>query len=292
MTAPHPAAPPPLAWDAEALWLALEPHLPGLSVEVLAETGSTNTTLLERIRRGDATPCLLVAETQTQGRGRLGRQWVSQRGASLTFSLALPIAAADWSGLSLAVGLALADALDPPIDGAPPRIGLKWPNDLMLLSAGEPTRKLGGILIESMPCAGQRVAVIGMGLNITAVADDATHAAWTQGRAHLQQLLPALDAPAALHRVAGPLVGMLQAFEHHGFAPLRERFAARDVLMGQWLTTTLNTLPQGRADGVDPDGALCLLADGQRHRLTSGEVSVRAVAQGPLGQAPQEITTC
>lgn len=263
------------AWDAEALWQALEPRLLGLTVEVLAETGSTNSTLLERIRQGDTAPCLLVAETQTQGRGRLGRQWRSEPGASLTFSLSLPIRAADWSGLSLAVGLALAEALDPLSPGQAPHIGLKWPNDLMLMMPGEQTFKLGGILIESLPAGGQRMAVIGVGLNIAPSSSD--FAGWSQGRAQLQALHPGIDAPATLQRVAAPLLAMLQAFDEGGFAPLRARFAARDVLAGRAVTTTLAEVPAGRADGIDDDGALVLNVNGRRVRLTSGEVSVRAV---------------
>jgi BirA family biotin operon repressor/biotin-[acetyl-CoA-carboxylase] ligase len=68
---------------------------PGLKLEVVAEIGSTNTALVEQARTdapGPAVPRLLVAEQQTQGRGRQGRAWQSARGASLTFSLALPLA--------------------------------------------------------------------------------------------------------------------------------------------------------------------------------------------------------
>ena len=61
----------PLRWDPETLWERLQPLAPGLSVEVVPEIGSTNTALLERVRAGDTAPALLVAETQTAGRGRL-----------------------------------------------------------------------------------------------------------------------------------------------------------------------------------------------------------------------------
>ena len=71
-------------------------------------------------RAGDTQPCLLVAEHQTLGRGRQGRSWLAHAGASLTFSLGLPLAPRDWSGLSLAVGVALADALEAPEPGAQP----------------------------------------------------------------------------------------------------------------------------------------------------------------------------
>lgn len=258
-----------LLWDAETLWLALEPHARGLSIEVLPQTGSTNTALLERARAGDTAPCLLVAERQSAGRGRLGRQWDSAPGRSLTFSLACPLAPADWSGLSLAVGLALAEALHP-------RIGIKWPNDLWL--RGE-DRKLGGILIETLlpigAAPGLRQVVVGVGLNIApleAAELDAT-AAYGSGYACLQELEPAFDAPAALHRVALPLWQALQDFERDGLAPLLGRSAQRDVLAGRPVQAGAR---QGVACGIAADGALLLRdATGHVHSVHSGEVSAR-----------------
>lgn len=103
---------PTLDWQAAPLQAALRELLPGLVVQVVAEDTSTNATLLARSRgeEPDRQPCLLVAEHQTAGRGRMGRAWLASRGDSLTFSLALPYAPAGWSGLSLAVGVALAAA--------------------------------------------------------------------------------------------------------------------------------------------------------------------------------------
>ena len=271
-------APAHLQWGAEALWHALQPLLPGVAVEVLARTESTNTLLLERSRAavgrraGDAQPCLLVAEEQTRGRGRLGRDWRSSAGASLTFSLALPLAAHDWSGLSLAVGVALADALDPPADGAPPRIGLKWPNDLWLLDTPGRGRKLGGILIETLALGDRRIAVVGVGLNV--LPQQVPAAALTHGYACLQELDAAAAAPQALARVAVPLVRALLRFAAEGFAPFAADFRRRDLLLGQSVTTTAPGVPAGVADGVDEDGALRVRAAGV-HRVVAGEVSVR-----------------
>jgi len=308
MSTPH-----HLHWGAEDLWLALEPLLPGLSVEVVAHIGSTNTELLERARRAgtprgaahdrqgepradpaatalpgrrqaDTQPCLLVAEQQTRGRGRQGKDWQSSVGASLTFSLALPLAPADWSGLSLAVGVALADALDPPQPGQPPRLGIKWPNDLLVLDAapgsavppGQPLgRKVGGILIETVQVGERRMAVVGVGLNLLPQAQPADAPALSWGYGCLQEVDYGLTAPAALARVAEPLVRALRAFERDGFAPVRTRFAARDVLAGRPVTTTLPGMPRGVADGVDDSGTLWLRVDGQRRPVSSGEVSLR-----------------
>ena len=268
---------PALNWNAEALWLQLEPLRPGLTVEVVADIASTNTALLTRARGADTSPCLLVAEQQSGGRGRQGRAWQSQRGASLTFSLALPFAPPDWSGLSLAVGVALAEALD--AGGGPPRIGLKWPNDLWLMddggAAGSAGRKLGGILIETVSAGAARTAVIGVGLNVLPFAP----AELASGIAFVQELDAQADAPQTLARVAPPLLQALQQFERDGFAPFAARFAARDVLFGRALRTTQPGAEAGAGEGVSASGALRLRgADGLLREVVGGEVSVRIAA--------------
>jgi BirA family biotin operon repressor/biotin-[acetyl-CoA-carboxylase] ligase len=215
-----------------------------------------------------------VAEQQTRGRGRLGRDWVSEAGASLTFSLSLPMAPVQWGGLSLAVGLCLAEALDP-VDSH--RIGLKWPNDLWLLDGPGRGRKLGGILIETLSVGQQRMVVVGVGLNI-APLQGAGAAGLAQGYACLQELNEAWTAPQALARVAVPLVRALKTFEREGFAPLMPAYAHRDLLLGQAVSSSSGSDNlQGMAQGVDEQGAL-LLDSGGLHRVLSGEVSVRLAA--------------
>lgn len=267
-----------LPWGAEALHAQLEPLLPELGVLVVARLASTNSTLLERARggagrrSGDARPCLLVAEQQTQGRGRQGRDWRSSAGASLTFSLMLPLAPVTWSGLSLAVGRALADALDPPTPAQPPRIGLKWPNDLWLWEGPGRGRKLGGILIETVAVGAHRMAVVGVGLNIHPQPADGL----SQGYASLDELDPQASAPQVLATVAAPLVRALKHFETQGLAPGLAGYARRDVLAGQAVTLHGAESGAGVAEGVDAGGALRVRGpQGQLQHVVSGEVSVR-----------------
>lgn len=297
-------------WGAAPLRGSLELLLPGISVEVLPRCDSTNTRLLDRARTAagdrdgpvtrpsdldgllqqertpygrrtsDVSPCLLVAEEQTRGRGRMGRDWLSASGASLTFSLALPMAPVQWAGLSLAVGLALAQALDPLEAAADPhtalpRIGLKWPNDLWLLDGHGRGRKLGGILIETVSVGHQRVVVVGVGLNVAAQPEAAV-AGLSSGYACLQELHAAWSAPQALSRIAVPLVRALLAFEKAGFGPLVGEYAQRDVLRGQQVSSSAGgaEVLSGIAQGVDDQGALLLQSQGL-HRVLSGEVSVR-----------------
>ena len=82
----------PIRWPAEAIWQAVEPQLPGFTIEIVPSIDSTNTELMRRAREGRQEPILLVAEQQTAGRGRLGRPWRSEVGDSLMFSLGLPLA--------------------------------------------------------------------------------------------------------------------------------------------------------------------------------------------------------
>ena len=312
-----------LNWRADALWQQLEPYLPGLSVEVLARTESTNTLLLERARlgsgrhdapvttpgqleamgshgrdpvegagpfgrrAGDTQPALLVAEHQTLGRGRQGRAWQSSAGASLTFSLCLPLAPRDWSGLSLAVGVTLADALEPPEPGRGPRLQLKWPNDLWLADAPGCGRKLGGVLIETIVVGKQRMVVVGVGLNVAAQAL-APGPELSSGFACLQELDAAASAPAALHRVALPLVKALRQFAREGFAGFAPAYARRDLLLGQRVSTqdpaASDATLEGTVEGVSGSGSLMLRVGSSLHLVSSGEVSVR-VADNEAGNA-------
>ncbi|MBV8500516.1 MAG: biotin--[acetyl-CoA-carboxylase] ligase [Paucibacter sp.] len=252
---------PTLDWQTDKLAARLGALLPGLAVEVLGETGSTNSLLAERAR-SEARPVLLVAEHQSGGRGRMGRSWVSAPGSSLTFSLGLPLAPADWSGLSLAVGCALADALEP----AGTRLQLKWPNDLWLDG-----RKLGGILIESQPLGPERYLIVGVGLNIRVIST-ADASQFGSGFAALNELEPGIEAPSALARVAPALLGAVLDFGSERFTPWQQRFERRDLTRGRKVTA--GEL-QGVARGVSAAGELMLQTDAGMRSIASGEVSLR-----------------
>ena len=210
-----------LRWPAEAVWEAVAPLLPGFSVEILPTLPSTNTELMERARAGRVEPIALVAEQQSAGRGRMGRQWLSEAPdtgpAPLTFSIGLPLAPRDWSGLSLAVGLAAAQSLHADIQ-------LKWPNDLWLHG-----RKLGGILIETASMGASRYAVIGIGINIGPRAAQGlrTPPAW------LQELVPEADAARAFGLLAPAVVKAVLDFADSGMAPLLSAYQDRDALFGR-----------------------------------------------------------
>lgn len=272
----------------------------GLAIEHVRNTGSTSSDLLDRVRDAAAAggnrfpACLRVADRQSAGRGRHGRAWHAAPGASLTFSLAWQFARADLSGLSLAVGAVLADTLG--AGGAGHRIGLKWPNDLWLVDAGPAFaacdaghrvmpaaggapcgRKLAGVLIETGPLGSSRVAVIGIGINVgaLAVADAASGVAW------LAEIDAAATTASTLDRVAAPLVAALHEFADHGFAPFAARFSARDLLLGRHVIAGAGAAAvDGRAAGVSASGELLVQTSAGTVAISSGEVRVRIAGAG------------
>ena len=264
MTAPLPdaLALQPLRDTLAAAW-------PGLTLEWCEEVDSTNVELMRRARAGNAAPVLLVAQRQTAGKGRLGRAWQSAQAAqdpaaSLTFSLGVPLAPQDWSGLSLAVGVSVAESLD-----ADDRAGvrLKWPNDLWVQQ-----RKLVGILIETASLQAERVAryvVIGIGVNIgeRPGTDMRTPPAW------VRQWQPEATPLSALSALAPALIDEVRRFETAGFAPVLPRFAARDALAG--LDVHLSDGREGRCEGVGAGGELRVRTAQGVEEISSAEVSVR-----------------
>ena len=267
-------------WPAEAIWEAVSPNLPGFTVEILPELDSTNAELMRRARAGQTEPSLLVAERQTAGRGRLGRVWLDGAGAgagvgsetasqSLKFSLGLLLQRPDCSGLSLAIGVAVAESLlhaaNKPLSAA--RLGLKWPNDLWLEEC-----KLGGILVETFGPTLPRYVVIGVGINIVPPLPTAD-VSFSTPPAGLHTLWPQADAGQALLWIIPALIAAVQQFDVDGFAPFQARFNALDVLRDA--AVHLSDGSSGTARGVDASGALRVQTASGIQTVSSGEVSVR-----------------
>ncbi len=261
-----------------------------LAVEMAAETGSTNADLRARAA-GLQAPLLLAAERQTAGRGRAGRSWLATPGDSLCFSLAWRFTRPlhRLSGLSLAVGVALAETLRMPrIDGTPGTpVLLKWPNDLLLGGA-----KLGGILIETAAAgtdasrdgAVELWVVIGVGLNVR--ADPARDAALDQPAAALCAAGTALDRNALLAQLAASLAQALTSFDRDGLEPFVARWDALHAHAGQWVSIVEQgrTLHQGIARGIDRSGCLQVDTGSGIVSVAAGDVSLRAADQPSINR--------
>ena len=242
------------------------------SLEVHWELDSTSTELQRRL--ADVPDMSVVlAETQSAGRGRRGRNWLSPPGLNLYLSCLKRFDAgfAALSGLSLALGVIVLRALDGVgIAGA----GLKWPNDLL-----SERGKLGGILVELSgeyqgPCA----AVIGIGLNLRLT--EALRAQAGQPSDDLAGLNG--GTPPDRNRVAAALIHALvdglAEFERDGFAGFAQAYRPYDLLLGKslHLTGALGEL-DGIGAGVDVRGALLLETSEGLRRVDSADVSVRRV---------------
>jgi len=262
----------PLAWlDAARINAAIAHH--GLDVRVVDTCGSTNAEMLRAAESGAPSGDVLVAELQTQGRGRLGRIWYAGVASSLTFSLLWRFerSVAALGGLSLAVGLAVVRALHARGIG----VQLKWPNDLLWRG-----RKLGGILIEVRgdalgPCA----AVIGIGLNVR--LRDALKTRIDQPAADLSDTGAALiDRNDLLIGVLVELAGVLAAFEAEGFPPLRAEWMRHHAHQGLGVTLLSpdgSTLA-GIARGVDEQARLLIETDSGVSAIHTGDVSLRTTS--------------
>jgi BirA family biotin operon repressor/biotin-[acetyl-CoA-carboxylase] ligase len=253
-----------------------------LTIEVVAQTDSTNTRLLQRVH-SDTSPCLLIAQHQTAWRGQHGRVWESRPLHSLTFSLAMPFSPPDWSGLSLAVGLAVVEALDP--HQIFPAFGLKWPNDICLVSnqTDFALRKMGGILIETCALRSPvRWMVMGVGLNIQGTPNSELNSGWAQDYAALGEIRPDLGVVEALHKILPHLAQILRQFEEEGFAPLQARFNARHLLSGKFLQVKTPAIIAGKVHSVDEQGALMVQTHQGLVPVRSGTVQWPTLATGNI----------
>jgi BirA family biotin operon repressor/biotin-[acetyl-CoA-carboxylase] ligase len=244
---------------------------PRFALEVVAECASTNDELAAMPLCDDDRIAVLVAQRQHAGRGRRGRVWHGDGGLTFSCAWRIPDDAPPPTALSLAVGLAVAEAVT--------RLGvasvaLKWPNDVLV---GE--HKLAGILIELV--SGQRRAcraIIGIGLNVATVPvlphDDAR-----TPTALAQHLSEAPDPAHVLAVVLRCLAARLEAFAAGGFGAMREDWQRYDTFAGRTVCVEGDGSRRvGRCDGVDADGALRLATGDGFERVLSGELSLRPAA--------------
>lgn len=260
--------------DAATVESALQPTARHLLRElcVLDATDSTNAEAMRRAQEGAGSGLVVTAERQSAGRGRRGRQWVSPYASNLYVSLLWQFeqGAAALEGLSLAIGVAVAQALE--ACGAP-AVSLKWPNDILFDG-----RKLGGILIEmSGDAAGRCQVVIGIGINVAMppAAGTAIDQAWTDVSSLMSgKKIGRNDLLAALLDALLPLASR---FEAEGFSAWRERWMALDAYAdAQVVLDTGATQMAGVARGVDSRGALQLESTAGMQSIYGGEISLRA----------------
>src|SRR5262245_3570465 len=218
-----------------------------------------------------------MALSQLAGRGRHGRDWASPPGnlhATLLITLAVPLAHA--AQLSFVASLAMRDTVSTLLEPAPPPVGLKWPNDVLIDG-----RKISGILVETLQgtSEGRVTVAIGCGLNIL-------HAP-TTGRMPATCLADHGAAPSAVVALAELMARMearlAQWQSGWGFAETRDAWLAAAIGVGRDVAVMLDgETVGGRFEGLGLDGAMMLrLADGTLRQLHAGEVAFASPDRTP-----------
>ncbi len=227
----------------------------------LGEVGSTNDAA--RLLAGAGVPegAVVVSDTQTRGRGRLGRPWASPPGGLWCSVLLRPAGGPELGRLSLAVGIAAAEAVEAV---APVRVGLKWPNDAMI---GK--RKVCGILSER---AGDAL-VVGIGINANVTAETLPPAVAASATSLHVALGRTIDLSVLLEALLGRLAYWYDRWAD-GDDAVVQIWTRRDVTRGIYVTVGgPGAAVCGIADGIDADGALRLrLEDGDIRRVFAGDL--------------------
>ena len=243
----------------------------GSIVHFFSETTSTNDVAAALAQRGAAAGPTVVATAQSAGRGRLGRSWFSPPGAGLYVSVIYRARAAAPL-LTLAAGVALADALRM---AAGLSVAIKWPNDIVMAtgSAGERPRKLAGILAEgSMGLEGVEFVVLGYGINLRPAAYPVDIAA--RATSIEVELGRPADAGIVLAESLVALNERTSQLARGDAAGVLDRWRALAPSARGTSVTCQGSRGaiSGVAEGIDDTGALLVRAEGQIHRIVSGEV--------------------
>ncbi|HEY4102967.1 MAG TPA: biotin--[acetyl-CoA-carboxylase] ligase [Polyangiaceae bacterium] len=256
-----------MAFDAQRFRALSRERKPALGRPLMYQpvTGSTNDDALLAARSRAPHGSVFLADEQTKGRGRRGHAWFAAPGESLLFSVLLKpeLELAQTSALTLAIGLALRDAIAPHITLSPE---LKWPNDLLVSG-----KKLAGVLVESQ-LQGERLqaVVVGVGLNVATrefppeIAGIATSLALL-GAAQLER-------EALLFELLDAMANRIAAYQRHGVPGLLEELNAVDALRGKRVRVE-DVCGIGR--GLDEQGRLLLEDDaGKVQAVLSGTVEL------------------
>jgi BirA family biotin operon repressor/biotin-[acetyl-CoA-carboxylase] ligase len=256
--------------SAEVLPLLSTSRL-GRACYYLEEAGSTNHEVSARALSGAAEGLVVAAGRQLAGRGRQSRAWFSPSGVNLYFSLLLrpDVELARAASLPLVAGLAVAEAVSDLATGVAAQV--KWPNDILVGG-----RKLCGILCE-MQAETDRVRhiVAGVGVNLNLAREELPEELRERATSLLIETGRSFSRAAVLAAVLNRLEPLYDRWREEGLAPLAEALALRDALRGRAVALEQGGRRlEGRADGIQPDGALRLQTAEGLVPVYSGEAHI------------------
>jgi len=250
---------------------AAERH--GFDWHYLQSTESTNADVL-RYQQQHQREVVAVSESQTAGRGRRGRQWLSPfaRNIYCTIGITKEIPASRQGLLSIVTGLALCRALQQSVDTT---VGLKWPNDLLFDG-----RKLGGILIESRPLGETKFYfAVGFGLNV--FLNDEELAEIPQPATSLVQIAETgVDRTRVLIAAIDSVIQSIRNFDHGEALELINEFAQFDALHDHPIEVIVgDSRIRGINRGITSTGQLQLETEQGMEIHSAAEISLRAVPE-------------
>lgn len=253
---------------------AIENHQPGrigCVIHYFAETGSTQEIARQLAAEGAAQGTVVIAETQSAGRGRMGRGWHSPPGVSLYMTIILrpSLALAEVPRLSLVAGVAAAEALE---SVAPGVVQLKWPNDVWLNG-----RKAGGIIAEAVTDVHQRLTAVllGIGINLNLAPEQVPEELRERATSVLIATGRRCDRAAVANALFSSLNTRYMETETRGFAAVRPAWERYSALTGRCVTVVdAGTREEGVVRGIDSDGALLLETASGIRRIVAGDVTL------------------
>ena len=247
-------------------------HLPTSTwlkrLDIVPAIDSTNTALIARAQTDSIDGHVLIAELQTQGKGRRGRKWISPFGRNVMLSAGFQLVAptSNIGSISLAIGVAVANAIEGIADVS---IQLKWPNDIYLND-----RKLGGILIDLLQAGPPVKLLLGIGINVYAAPDQLESP--NVPAIALADVVPDVSRHGVVSALLNELVATIRQYSDVGFQSFVADWSNRDVFAGQFLYVDgLNEKIEGWNRGIDEAGALQLETNKGLRKIIGGDVTVR-----------------
>jgi BirA family biotin operon repressor/biotin-[acetyl-CoA-carboxylase] ligase len=234
-----------------------------------SEIDSTNSAARRLAEAGAPEGSIVIAESQTHGRGRLGRRWQSPPLANLYFSVVLRpgLAPSQAPQITLMAAVALAETL---AQFVPQAAAIKWPNDILVNG-----RKLAGILTDAA-CHAERLdfVILGIGVNLNYRASAMPMEIRERATSVIELTGAPVDRESVLKRLIHDLDRCYGELEEAGFASLAPRWEAHFYLRGKQVRVELlDQIVTGRATGIDRDGALLVeLPGGALQRIIAGDV--------------------
>ncbi|ETT34269.1 MULTISPECIES: biotin--[acetyl-CoA-carboxylase] ligase [Paenibacillus] len=256
--------------DATGLQLALDTTVFGRKAVLLASTLSTQGDVLKLAEQGQAEGAVVIAEEQTGGRGRFGRQWFSPPGKGIWMSVLLrpDLPLQHTPQLTLLTGVAVCRAVRA-CSGAD--AGIKWPNDVLIDG-----RKVCGILLESTVEDHEvRYCIAGIGVDVNFDPEDYPEDLTTIATSLKMETGQSVDRTKLTAAILTELEQLYFLYQKEGFGVISALWEALSVSMNREITVTNpHGVIEGKAIGLDPSGALIVEKhDGEHTLIISGEIS-------------------